>query len=70
MLFPLSATWPLEVLNTWTLAEHTGKTTLTLRGRPVNATETEQQTFTQGHTSMEMGFKGTMDQLAEYLATA
>src|SRR5262249_12034381 len=42
---PLSATWPLEVLNTLTLTEQDGQTTLTMRGVPVNATEEERKTF-------------------------
>jgi uncharacterized protein YndB with AHSA1/START domain len=64
---PLSATWPLEVINTLTFSEHDGKTTLTLRGGPINATEEERATFKAGHSSMQQGFKGTFDQLAEYL---
>ncbi len=65
---PFSSTWPLEVLNTLTLAEHEGKTTLTLRGEPIHATEVERKTFTDGFKGMEKGFNGTWDQLAEYLA--
>jgi len=64
---PMSATWPLEVLNVLSLSEHGDKTTLTLRGVPVNATEAERKTFEAGHASMQQGFKGTLDQLAEYL---
>ena len=36
---PFNPHWPLEVLTTVTFAEHDGKTTVTLRGRPINATE-------------------------------
>jgi len=67
---PMSATWPLEVLNTMMLAEHGGKTTMTLHGIPVNATEEERKTFAAGRDSMRQGFKGTLDQLEEYLAQA
>src|SRR5438067_189284 len=42
---PMSATWPLEVLNTMTLAESGGKTTLTISGAPINATDEERATF-------------------------
>jgi len=63
---PFSADWPLEILNTLTLAEHGGKTTLTLEGRPINMTEKE-QTFRDAFKSVEQGFAGTFDQLAEYL---
>jgi uncharacterized protein YndB with AHSA1/START domain len=65
---PLSATWPLEVLNTMTLTEKDGKTTLTLRGGPINATEEERRTFATSFDSMNKGFGGTFDQLAAYLA--
>ncbi len=66
---PLSATWPREVMNTLTLVEREGKTTLTLRGGPINATEEEQKTFEEGYLSMQEGFKGTLDQLDDYLMT-
>jgi uncharacterized protein YndB with AHSA1/START domain len=73
---PMSATWPLEVLNTLTFSEHealptgqAGKTTITLRGGPINATEEERKTFEAGYASMQQGFKGTFDQLDKFLAT-
>ena len=65
----MSATWPLEVLNTTTLIEENGKTTLTMHGVPINATEEERKTFQEGRGSMQQGFKGTLDQLDTYLAT-
>jgi uncharacterized protein YndB with AHSA1/START domain len=67
---PWSPTWPLEVLNIQTFSEHDGKTTLTLRGVPINAADIERETFEAGHASMQQGFKGTLDQLADYLAKA
>jgi uncharacterized protein YndB with AHSA1/START domain len=67
---PLSPTWPLEVLSTLTLAEQDGKTTLTLSGFPINATEVERKTFEDGRSSMQQGFSGTWDQLDAYLAKA
>jgi len=63
-----SLTWPLEVLNTVTFSEHEGKTTVKLQGIPRNATEEERKTFEAGFESMEKGFRGTLDQLADYLA--
>ena len=66
---PLSTTWPLEVLNTMTLTESARKTTLTLCGEPIHATEEERKTYDAGHDSMRKGFGGTFDQLAEYLAS-
>jgi uncharacterized protein YndB with AHSA1/START domain len=67
---PFSATWPLEVLNVLTFLEHDGKTTITLRGGPINATAEERATFRTGHKSMQQGFSGTFEQLAEYLVKA
>ena len=60
---------PLEVSSTLTLTEQDGKTTLTLRGGPINATEEERKMFASMFRSMEQGFGGTYDQLAAYLAT-
>lgn len=65
---PMSPTWPLETLNTMTLAEQEGTTTLTLRSTPLNASELEQKTFCDGHSSMTYGFGATFDQLDSYLA--
>jgi uncharacterized protein YndB with AHSA1/START domain len=67
---PFSPTWPLEVMNTLTLSERFGKTTLTLLGSPINATEEERRTFDSLFESMHKGFSGTFDQLADYMAKA
>lgn len=67
---PFSPTWPLEILNTLTLSEDGGKTTLTLRGGPHNATAAERETFDGARDSLRRGFTGTFDQLADDLATA
>jgi uncharacterized protein YndB with AHSA1/START domain len=64
----MSPTWPLEVLNTMSLSEHEGKTTMTVFGYPINATEEERKTFDAGRGSMKQGFTGTLDQLDAYLA--
>jgi hypothetical protein len=42
---PFNPNWPLEILNIWTLADHDGKTTLTMWGEPINATEDELKTY-------------------------
>ena len=65
-----SPTWPLEVLNTLMLAEHEGRTTLTLQGFPVNATDEECTTFEAARDSMQQGFSGTWNRLAAYLDNA
>jgi uncharacterized protein YndB with AHSA1/START domain len=60
--------FPLEIMNTLTLAEQDGQTMLTLRGAPYNATEEERQFFASMHESMHQGFSGTFDQLERHLA--
>jgi uncharacterized protein YndB with AHSA1/START domain len=67
---PFNPTWPLEILNTLSFVEHEGKTTLTMRGVPVSATEEELQTFESARDMIQQGFAGTLDQLADFLARA
>ena len=64
----MSPDWPLEMLNTATLTEQGGKTTLTIRSVAINATAHERKIFEDGFASMQGGFTGTLDQLAAYLA--
>lgn len=66
---PMSPGWPAEMLNTATFSERNGKTVLTLRSSPLNATEAEMKVFADGFKSMEGGYTGTLDQLATHLAT-
>jgi uncharacterized protein YndB with AHSA1/START domain len=65
---PFSPAWPLEILNVVTFSESGGRTTVTLRGGPINATEDERETFWNGQKSVQLGFAGTFDQLDAYLA--
>lgn len=65
---PMGPNWPLETLSTTTFEEHDGKTTITLRWTPWNATASERQTFAETHDSMRKGWGGTFEQLAAYLA--
>lgn len=65
---PMSATWPLEVINTLTLTDEKGNTKLTIKGRPFCTTETEAHTFKSAHDSIRTGFQGTFSQLDDYLA--
>jgi uncharacterized protein YndB with AHSA1/START domain len=67
---PLSATWPLEVLNTLTLTDQDGRTRLHLHGTPLNATDEERATFGAAQAGVQTGFNATFDQLAGYLASA
>ena len=64
---PMSPTWPLEMLSTTTFTEHEGKTTITVRWAPLNATEAERKTFDEGRAGMSQGWGGTMEQLEAYL---
>ena len=67
--FPqLKDLWPLEVLNVMTLTEAGGKTTLMLRGSPINASAEERAVYAAHTDSMRQGFGGTFDQLAGFLA--
>src|SRR5260370_36434040 len=67
---PMNPEWPLELLSSSTFTENQGRTTLTIRGIPINATESERKVFVAGKKSMDEGFTGTLDQLDEYLAKA
>ena len=67
--YAVSPTWPVEVLNTTTLTEQDGKTTMTLHSTPLHASEIEIETFKSGHDSMRQGFGGMYDEYEKYLAT-
>jgi uncharacterized protein YndB with AHSA1/START domain len=66
---PWLPVWPLEILNELTFTEQDGKTTLDLRGGPINATDAEVEAYIQMRPSLQGGFKGTFQQLDEYLAS-
>ncbi|MDF2651122.1 MAG: Activator of Hsp90 ATPase 1 family protein [Paenibacillus sp.] len=65
---PFNASWPLEIMNSITLEENEGKTTLTLRGGPLNASDEEQAVYDGMAPMLQQGLEGTFDQLADYLA--
>jgi uncharacterized protein YndB with AHSA1/START domain len=67
---PMSPTWPLEMLSTFTFEDLGGQTRFTIRWAPNNPTEEERKTFDAGQDSMTQGWGGTMEQLAAYLTTA
>ena len=58
---------PKEILNTITLTETDGITTLVLKSEPINASESEINCFYSITEDMEQGFGGTLNQLADYL---
>jgi len=67
---PLHEGWPLQLLTTVTFAEEDGKTTVTVRWEPYEATQAERDVFAAGHESMQGGWTGTLDRLEAYLAQA
>ena len=68
---PLSPTWPLELLTTVIFEDAgAGKTKVTLRWSPLNATAEEQQTFDAARDGMTGGWNGSFERLDAYLATA
>ncbi|HEX8912864.1 MAG TPA: SRPBCC family protein [Humisphaera sp.] len=66
---PFFADWPLEVLSVLTFEDAPGgRTTMTMRGLPLNATPAERARFVGHHDSMRGGWGGTLEQFAKYLA--
>jgi uncharacterized protein YndB with AHSA1/START domain len=66
---PMSVNWPREMLSTVTFEEQGGKTKVTVQWVPADSsTDIERKTFEEGRDSMKMGWTGTMDQFAAYLA--
>jgi uncharacterized protein YndB with AHSA1/START domain len=66
---PFVPNWPLEMLSESTFSERQGRTTITIRMTPINATDAERKTFEDGRNSMEQGFASTFEKLDQYLAT-
>jgi uncharacterized protein YndB with AHSA1/START domain len=62
--------WPLKMLSTVTFADKSGKTTITVRWSPYQATDVERKTFKEGMDSMRAGWSGTFERLDNYLANA
>jgi uncharacterized protein YndB with AHSA1/START domain len=68
---PIVPTWPLELLTTMSFEDEPGgKTKLTVRWSPRNATEIEHKTFDMSHVGMKATWGAAFDQLAAYLAKA
>jgi uncharacterized protein YndB with AHSA1/START domain len=65
---PFNERWPSQMLSTITFGERGGKTLLTVRWSPYEATADERATFAAGHDSMRMGWGGTLEQLEAHLA--
>ena len=66
---PMIANWPLEILATSTFSEHQGKTTMTIRMVPINASDVERKVFEAHLNWMEEGFDGTLEKLEKYFVS-
>lgn len=64
---PFNKNWPMETLNTFTFIEHDGKTTITMNVLPLSPTEEEIKTFEDSKEMAQEGYRGTLDELKEYL---
>ena len=64
---PFDILLPTEILYRLMFTERDGKTTVTLTGTPVNATQDEVRNFRSINKSVEAGFGGTFDRLSAYL---
>ncbi len=68
---PLHEGWPLHIFSTVRFANAgPGKTEITVRWVPYEATESERKVFEDGKDSMTAGWSGTFERLDSYLATA
>lgn len=65
---PFPIDFPMEVFNQMTLESIDGnRTRLTLQGHPINATAEQEATYAGMKDNMNQGFKGTLDQLEQYI---
>jgi uncharacterized protein YndB with AHSA1/START domain len=64
---PMMLDWPAEMLITVDFDEQDGRTIVTLRNEPIDATAEERSVFEAGYESMRGGFGGTFDKLVDYL---
>lgn len=67
---PLSASWPLEALTTLDLTPgNDGKTALTLRAVPINASAQETATFGNASAAMELDWRSAFARLESHIAS-
>lgn len=64
---PFNEKWPLVMLTTVTFAERIGETMVRVEWTPIEPTEEERETFEGGHESMNQGWSGTFEKLANLL---
>jgi uncharacterized protein YndB with AHSA1/START domain len=67
---PFGESCPLEIENAVTFIEQAGLTTVTLRAVPFGEVEKERKYFEELRPSLEQGYGGTFEQLANYLTQA
>lgn len=66
---PMMPTWPMETLTTIDFEEAgADKTKVTVRWLPINANDIEVQTFIVGKPGCVIGWTGTFEQFAAFLA--
>lgn len=65
---PFPGAWPLHMLTETTFTERDGKTTITLKWLPLDASPDEIQTFDRMRGSFTQGWTGTFEQLDAYLS--
>lgn len=58
--------WPLEMLTVLTFEDRNDGTIFTVYWAPYNSTKEEQDTFDKSRDSMNQGWSGTLEKLAEY----
>ena len=66
---PLAPMWPKETLSSTTFRDLGKQTELTIEWEPINASSEEVAFFDSGREGMTQGWKGTFEQLEEYLGT-
>jgi uncharacterized protein YndB with AHSA1/START domain len=66
---PIMPTWPMETLATLTLDDEAGgKTKVTVRWVPHNASDVERKTFDAGHVGLKATWNGIFDRIATHIA--
>jgi uncharacterized protein YndB with AHSA1/START domain len=65
---PFDMPFPKEIFYRIIFTENNRKTSITLTGRPLNATAEEMASFKSIRSSMEQGFGATFDKLTVYLS--
>lgn len=64
---PFSIQLPVKIFYRLVFTEKKGKTTITLTGKPMEASKEEAQNFRSINKNVQQGFGATFDQLAAYL---